>query len=394
MRTERRVLVVTRHFWPSTTDQTWRLRSWVKQLKQQGFRPTVVTPRWHSTWPNQLSCEETPIVRIDAPPTSELRTNRYGRALTSWVSQELNELDFIYCDAASSDAHAILTQLPNNRVPVVVRFDPRELAKNASFPRIGRWHPSPKTMDVCRRATAIVVPNSFAHQQLLATGCDPALIHRIPDSMGVRVDRSVAARTAARMILANINHDLFVRSQDKVVVCPGELTRDWEIDLLIQALNPLLEEQRSLKLWILGDSIERSRIYDSLQYYGLHRIVVMPGAFTDVEQVLQAADLCVFPAVGCGLGWLLPTCIASSIPVVVADSPEVRSTFGELANQLCFRANDANELQLWIRRWLRNTKSLEQSVASAREMLVSQSLPGGASHTLASLLRARVLQPN
>jgi glycosyltransferase involved in cell wall biosynthesis len=194
------------------------------------------------------------------------------------------------------------------------------------------------------------------------------------------------------MILANINHDLFVRSHDKVLVCPGELTREWGVDLLINALATLLEEQRSVKLWILGDSVERGRIYEALQFHSLHRIVIMPGAFTDVDQVLQAADMCLFPASGCGLGWLLPTCVASSIPVLAADSPELRGEFGPLADQICFRANDPRDLEVRVRRWIRNPKATELTVTAAREALVSQTDNGGASRTLATLLRARVLQ--
>lgn len=393
MTTKRRVLVVARHYWPSTTDRTLRLRAWVKQLSQQGYQPAIATPRWHTSWPSRIVCEDIAVERIDAPPTSELRSSRYGRELAAWATQQLEHTDFIYCDAADGDAYALVTQLPkNSRTPVVVRFDPRELASAATLPRIGAWRPSPKTMEACRRATAVVVPSSFAHQQLLAAGCEPSIIHRVPDAVGNKLDRSSASRTAARMSLANINHDLFVRSHDKVLVCPGELTREWGIDLLINALAPLLEEQRSVKLWILGDSTERGRIYEALQFHSLHRIVSMPGAFTDVDQVLQAADMCLFPAVGCGLGWLLPTCVASSIPVLAADSPELRAEFGPLADQICFRGNDPRELEVRVRRWIRNPKATELTVSAAREALVNQTDNGGAARTLATLLRARVLQ--
>lgn len=393
MKTERRVLVVARHYWPSTSDRTLRLRAWVKQLHQQGYQPTIATPRWHTSWPSRIVCDDIAVERLDAPPTSELRSSRYGRELAAWVAHQLQHIDFIYCDAADGDAYALVTQRPKNiRTPIVVRFDPRELQTAANSPRIGAWRPSPKTMEACRRATAVVVPSSFAHQQLLSAGCEPSIIHRVPDAVGRKLDRSPAARTAARMILANINHDLFVRTQDKVLVCPGELTRQWGIDLLINALAPLLEEQRSLKLWILGDSLERGRIHEALQFHGLHRIVVMPGAFTDVDQVLQAADMCIFPAAGVGLGWLLPTCIASSIPVLLADAPELRAELGTLADQLCFRGNDPRDLEARVRRWIRNPKAAEPTVAAARESLVNQADQGSAARTLDTLLRARVLQ--
>lgn len=396
MNLDRRVLVVARHYWPTTTDQTLRLRAWTEQLERQGWRASVVTPRWHASWPRRVACKEIPIFRLDAPPPSEFRSGRYGRLLASWIHRELASFTAIYCDAADSDAHAILSQLPNNhRVPVIVRFDPRELASaTAPATRLVSWRPSPKAVDACRRASIVLVPNAMAHQQLLAAGLDPSKIHRVADVLGQVIDRSRAARQEARRILANINHDLFVRSQDEVIVCPGELSRNWGIDVLIQALGPLVEEQRSLKLWILGDSIERPRIYEALQRNGLHRLVAMPGSFTDLEQVLQVANLCVLPAPGRGLGWLLPTCLASSLPIAIADSSEARAALGEAASPLCFNAEDPVALQSWVRHWLRNPKPIAQSVAAARGALVSSTTNCGESWCLASLLQVQVAQPS
>ncbi|MEZ6135701.1 MAG: glycosyltransferase [Pirellulaceae bacterium] len=366
----RRVLIVARHYWPNTTDATLRLRCRVANLRRDGYSPVVVTPRWHTAWPKRIMCEETPVYRIDNPPHSQLRASRYWRNLTQWVALEMPTLDSIYCDAADSDAYALLTQLPRSgRPPISVRYDPSELSQNA----LGQWKPAPRCTDACRRADTLIAPTALAHQQLLSLGVLDSAIIRQPDPPGMVVDRSVTARSAARAMLAQVNHDLFVRSQDRVVVCPGELTRDWGVDFLIKSLGPLVESRRSLKLWILGDGIERPRIYDALQFAGLHRVVAMPGIFACMKPILQVADLCVLPAANRGLGWALPTCIANNIPVVAADSLELRELLGSQSSELSFPANHDGALHHWVTQWLRNSKAVERATTAARVNLVAES---------------------
>jgi glycosyltransferase involved in cell wall biosynthesis len=390
MSKKRRVLIIARHYWPTTTDQTLRLRQWVSRLQREGYEVVVASPRWHDSWPRRVFFDNTHVFRIDHPPITQLRTSRYWRSLIQWVVREQSNFECIYCDSADGDAHALLTQLPRNQQPpILVRFDPQELSQGS----VGLWQTSPRCADVCRRSAAVIVPNAAAHQQLLAMGVSKARIHRVADLPASMVDRSPSARSTARSILVNTNHDLYVRSQDRVVVCPGELTRDWGVDFLVDALEPLLEQQRSLRLWVLGDSLERPRIYDTLQFKGLHRIVVMPGMFTCLEQVLQVADLCVFPAAGRGLGWLMPTCIASAIPIVAADSAEAREMLGAQATNLCFASGQHDALRNWMANWLRNAKPANKSIASVREELVRSTDSVNSSTQLRTILESKPSLP-
>ena len=82
-------------------------------------------------------------------------------------------------------------------------------------------------------------------------------------------------------------------------------------------------------------------------------------------------DVCVFPAARRGLSWLLPTCIANSIPLVAAESGELRTSLGEHSTRLTFREGDWSGLQSWFRDWLRNPKIVAQSLAAVRENLLN-----------------------
>ncbi len=369
---DRRVLIITRHFWPVTTDRTLRLLDWAQQLQQWGARPGVLTPRWHPSWPRQVMCGEIPVYRIDPGPSLALRTGKYIRMLSDWLARESSKYDLIYCDAPDIEASALLSQVSGvDDPPVVVRFDPLELSDK----QLDQWQPSAKTAEVCRKASAVIAPTALAHKQLLAIGINRQAIIRLRHQPKP-VDRSVDARRKARQVLASVNHDLFAKSTDRVVVCPGELDRQWGVDLLVRAMGPLVEKHRQLRLWILGDGPQRPRIYESLRHDGLHRLIAMPGIFTDYQEILQAADLCVFPAANKGLRWALPTCIASSIPVLVSSSEEARHLLGEQADQLTFLCGETQSLRDQMTEWLDRPPTLAGAMSELQNRLVADE--GGA----------------
>ncbi|MDX1927220.1 MAG: glycosyltransferase family 4 protein [Pirellulaceae bacterium] len=367
-----RVLVVTRRFWPSCSDSTQRLMSWAKSLQSRGASLTVLTPRWHSTWSTRIDFCEMPVHRLEYAPTNPMRSARYSRGLSDWVSKHCSNFDVIYCDAADLEAQIILTQVPGlHRPPVVIRFDPLELG-DGSDPR---WQPGTRTLDACRRASIVVAPRADAHQRLRAAGIQDTKIERIPD-ISTPIIRTDMVRAAARNALADINHDLFVRSTDRVVVCPLELTRKSGVEFLIRAIGPLVQDHRALRVWLLGDSAERGRFYDQLRYNGWHNLIAMPGAFEDLDEVLRVADMCIIPARGHGLGWLIPKCAASSVPFLTPDSPELRSMVdSEPTSQLTFRDGDVESLREKISQWLHSPIPFRQAIARAREQQAGQPLP-------------------
>ncbi len=366
MKPRRRVLVIARHFWPATTDDTLRLWQWICRLQDSGAQVTVATPRWNANWPRQIVCQGVRVQRIDYPPTQMLRSGRYVRQLTHWLSSVAEEFDAVYCDAVDLEATAVLAS-ECNRHPLVVRM---ALPAPAASAMVGSRHRtreiSSKVLAVCRSASGVIVGDARTHQQLLTAGLDQSLIVRAPAPSGARYDRTPEARRRARQMLSEANHDLFARAQDRVVVCPGELNLQWNVVALIEELAPLIEEQRSLRVWILGDGRARAKVYDALQREGLHRLVTMPGLFTDLEEVLQAADLCVFPAPGLGLGWLIPTCIASGISLLVSDSPGARQQLEPHASELLYSSDQPRALRTRVSQWLTSPTIFSDSLQRAR----------------------------
>ncbi len=383
MKPSRRVLLIARHFWPETEDDTLRLRAWAEQLHREGAEVTVATPRWNSRWPRQIICNGVMVKRIDFPPAHPLRTGRYMRQLGNWVASMRDKFDMIYCDQADIEAHAVLDYVPQRlNLPLVVRYTPPDSAA------IEISSPTARELDICRRAAMVIVSSATSERRLLAAGLNRASIVRCHQTLGASYDRSSEARRQARQVLADVNSDLFLKSNDRLLVCPGELRRSWGVDTLLSAVVPLVERHRSLRIWILGDSRERSSLYDALRHEGVHRLIAMPGIFTDLEEVIKVADLCVFPAADKGLGWLLPTCIASSVPFLAADSPSARQVLGTEAERLLFASGDACSLRERLAAWLHNANSLAASVSQVRKHTVMSASPSLSCNVLFQSLEA------
>lgn len=366
MKPRRRVLVIARQFWPATNDDTLRLFHWIQHLRSLGAETVVATPRWHRSWPRSVVCDGISIQRIDYPPTHALRWGRYSRQLALWIASVASDFDAIYCDSAESETATIFCLPEVQHLPFTLRY-------SCPLPTVQPVPPTSidsKILILARRASVVLVADAASERQLLAAGISKSKIVRGAQSFGSCYDRCTQARSRARQILGDANHDLFARSQDRVVVCPGELTREWHVMHLIHELAPLLESHRSLRLWLLGDGPARDAIYDALRHEGLHRTVAMPGLFTDMQEIFQAADLCVFPASGLGLGWLMPTCIRSAVPLLVSDSPEARRQLGASACDLLYAANEPLALRQGVAQWLRHPGSVAQRVEEARQNLL------------------------
>lgn len=372
MTSEPRVLIVTRRYWPLANDAAYRLLHWAGALTRQGYQVTILTARWQMHWPARFTCREIPVVRIEPAPTSPFRVGRYAREVTRWVVGHRERFDTIYCDSTDAECQALLAQgevqpLP----PIVVRFDPTEFLQpyspDAATPK--------RALLVCKRAHAIVVPRPSAQQRLVTAGVADQRIARIADAPLTQVQRSDALRVAARKMLADINRELFLRSTERLVVCPGDLDRRWAIETLIQAIGPLLDRHAFLRLWILGEGSYRARLGETLRYHGWHNLVNLPGSFEDIDEVMRAADLWLLPSQGSGAGWLLPTALVSGLPTLVCDSPEIKHWLASDQQHLAYRNGDVRDLRTRLEAWIDNPRAITEATQRVRGRIVESARP-------------------
>ena len=382
------VAILARRYWPSICDASLRLANLTKSLRWSGLKVCVGTPRWHSSWPKQVTVEEVPVSRLEHPPSNQLRQSHYRRSIATWLDQNARDYAWIYCDEPGLDALAVLRHpvVIHKKIPVVVRFDPLEIS--SSLPTPEPFQPSQSIIDSCAIADRVIVPHPSAQQILLRHGISPQRISVCSD-WGVRaIDRTSADIRTARKALADINSDLNLRSHERLIVVPGELTPHWKLSSLIQSITPLLDRMNHVRLWLHGEGLERERLYEQLQFFGHHRTVIMPGVVTSIDTLLQAADLCLFPSSSVGLSWLVPSCLISGIPTLVARSSELNWHLGLLAAAIDFEAESSSSLLERIEHWTRSPEELTAACRSAGQLIRRQSLNTLNGHGLNELLRS------
>ena len=367
METLRRVLFVTRRFWPTITDDTLRLAHWTQHLSRARAEVTILTSRPNKKWPATIQFGDAKVIRLDDNSSNPLRGNQFARNLTQWCAERIGSYDLVCLDGLTWEHYHLLTHMPEQQRPfTVLRYDPRVdgLSRSSKLTLSQR-------AEACNRVTAVLT-GSDSCSSLMQEFPSQSSIVQIDDAIPMRIDRSIGARRRAREMLCDINHDLFTKSTDKVIVCPGEITTSWNIDYLLKSLGSVIARSRNLRMWITGDGPGRHRVYDSLRHEGLHHDVIMPGVFTDMEAVLQVADLCIFPAPGLGSAWLIPNCMANNIPVLVADSSDARRLAGETSSQLLFEPDSVLDLRQRVEAWNRDSGPLARAALELQRLMLAR----------------------
>jgi glycosyltransferase involved in cell wall biosynthesis len=108
------------------------------------------------------------------------------------------------------------------------------------------------------------------------------------------------------------------------MICMCDFRSQNDTLVVVNSVKQLLEKQRNLRLWLVGEGNTRSDVYEALRHEGIHRLVVMPGVFVSPTEALQAADLVIIPPSGEGRYWTLPTCLRSGIPVVYPNVDDLK----------------------------------------------------------------------
>lgn len=99
--------------------------------------------------------------------------------------------------------------------------------------------------------------------------------------------------------------------------------------VLVRALPEILEEHPGAVAWIAGrDGSASEELAGTIESLGLASKVRLLGHREDVRELLEAADLFVFPSLYEGVGGAAIEAMAVGLPVVAADIPPMREVVG------------------------------------------------------------------
>lgn len=316
--TTARVVLVTRRFWPQVGGAERNMANLAQSLAARNVRVTILTARWLSTWPAEITVRGVHVVRLPQPERRVLGTLFYMAALSRWLRRHAGQYDLVYVSMLKHDAAAALWAV-GNRVPVVLRAEGAGQSGDCQWQRADRWGWLIRRR--CRRAAAIVAPSEAIHRELLEAGYAPDRIHELPNGVALPLPRTPGARGAARQALAEAHPSLFVPPAAPLALYTGRLHPSKGLDRLLAAWKGVIARWPTARLWIAGEGPHQHALETQINSMGLHGRALLVGAFDCVDDLLAAADLFVLPSLEEGMSLALLEAMAAALPVVATDIP-------------------------------------------------------------------------
>lgn len=363
-----RLLVVARRFWPIWEEPCQRLIEWTTMLRQNGIAVTVLTARWHNSWPAESTFRENRIVRLLPGPKSAWNETLFIRNVGIWVTKHRHEFDKIYVDESASllhqlnHKHVVGDRQPIARYQGLFAEDP---ASPIPFQAVSN------ACDGCRKAGVVVAPNPVAHRQLQSSGVLPNQIVRIPDVAWQPKSRDIKQRQAAARSLRAVNQDFALPADCKLLTYFGDPTLRASTFSMLDALIRLAEREPKLRVWMFGGGSGLSEMYDRVKSAGVHHEILFQSPFDDWESILHLSDGIIFPNAESGSQFFIPHALAAGLPIIVGNATAYRSQIPEvLQPRFVDQATPEGfygAVESWFREhdaWLNDAEKARQSVVA------------------------------
>lgn len=352
-----RLVLLTRRFWPLVGGAEAVMANLASEFMHRGAGVTILTARWESHWPTELVHREVPVVRLPNPPQRGWGTLRYMRAVGRWLRAHQERFDLVYVSMLKHDAYAAIGALRSTGIPVVVRAEGSGTLGDCGWHATARFGNRIRVR--CQAAAASVAPSEIIADEIRAAGFPADRVHFIPNGVAIPDPRAPQKRLAARAALVEVNEDLATHDDAPLVVYTGRLQAAKGLFELIRAWPPVVARWPTARLWLIGEGPDREELFETVLDLQLRESVRLPGAFDEVGEVLQAADLFVLPSYEEGMSMSLLEAMAAGVPVVATDIPGNRQLLTHEQHGLLVPPRDPRALTQAI------TRQLQQTVLSA-----------------------------
>ena len=149
------------------------------------------------------------------------------------------------------------------------------------------------------------------------------------------------------------------------VISVGRLCEQKDFSTLIKAFAEVHKFHPTLVLTIYGEGSEHANLEALIQSLNMTDYVFLPGTVSDIEKVLSAADLFVFPSLYEGFPNALCEAMASGLPVITSNCTGNIDVVQDGINGRLFPVGDVDELFLLIRGLALDSEKCEKLSQSA-----------------------------
>ena len=138
------------------------------------------------------------------------------------------------------------------------------------------------------------------------------------------------------------------------VVFVGQLIHRKGVDVLLDAITPMLKETPNLRLSLIGAGPERDQIAARLQVDGISERVLLEGVRPSAEMHsrLAQADLLVAPSRWDGWALVINEALSAGIPVIASDRCGGADVICHGVNGYVFRSEDVGALRACLRAFM------------------------------------------
>ncbi|MCA9103283.1 MAG: glycosyltransferase family 4 protein [Planctomycetales bacterium] len=365
----RRVVIVTRRFWPLVGGAERMTARLAAALAARLDRVTILTARWDRHWPEEIEHHGVRVVRLRQSQLRWWGTWQYMQAISRWLTQQRDEVDLVYVSMLKHDAYAAIGFGDRHGVPVVLRAEGAGMTGDVCWQLEANFGYTIKRR--CVEAAAVVAPSPAIERELVAAGYRRDRIHYIPNAVPLPPpltdDQRRQALAEARTALASANPSLAVPNDAPLAVFTGRICEEKGLNELVDAWSRVVQSRPDAHLMLVGEGPLRAELALRLQSEELTENVVLAGAFDDVEDFLRAADLFVLPSWEEGLSLALLEAMAAELPVVVSDIAANRVVVDDQRHGLLVPVRDVESLATAILRILNDPAGAAQFGASARQ---------------------------
>lgn len=360
-----RLLIISRRFWPITDEHCHRLLHWAGGLRERGLRPSILTARWATYWPDSMEIRYLPVFRILPAPHSNWNESYWQKNVVQWITLHAREFDSIYVDRADALLQILVNKNNSWNLPLICRFAPSESSLGlAPASRLSMQ----ASAEACKKCQMVVVTNASDHRYLISQGVADSKIQRVEEPPATWIQRTLVGRNTSRRSLANLSADFVVPDRTAVVSHIG--ATDWSsLRQALDSICDLLDAGGLLRVWIVNPSVSLSIIHDYLKDRGWHREVLIFDGFDDLDELAKASDLLWVTNPIESAQFTLPLFLAASVPIIIRETDGLPNLLAELIRERIY--GSPTDLALLLHSWYANQETAMEQAAKIRNQMAA-----------------------
>ena len=157
--------MVGRRFWPhGSIDSAAFLYQLAIGLNRRGIDIEVMTPRYASSWPEELVIQEIPVHRPAAAPRSDWSMGRYVRHVTSWLRDHSGSFDVLLVDSIREESIAAIEAARTIGCATILRFGGWGVQGDWTYWQSSRA--ARRCSVIGKRAGCVISKNAASHRAL------------------------------------------------------------------------------------------------------------------------------------------------------------------------------------------------------------------------------------